>query len=814
MSTFFELLQSVISSDTKPKIILGDVNIDLLTSSNVRFSYESLLNSFGFGIFNRISAEMATRVTPNSATLIDHVLSNLHLDKLNQLIVNDTYLSDHRSLLVQLCDLGLNRATKSRFTTSTNFELIQNDLTALSQYNFDSFHDCLLNIIQKYTSRKLIRVSHPNSKPWFDQELINISKKRDFFYKLKNKYPQNSYITFKFNHFKKLFRLTIKHKKKSFYNKKLRLEGGDPRLFWSVVTEIIFNKIPDRVDNNLFLIHNQVEYTDPLAVSIMFNEYFSAVGTNSQAHFTPSNLMRSVGDDRTLKMFTLTTIEEVTELILSLGETAPGIDFVKASFLKKNVEFFSEFIYRMINDAFNSGKFPVSLKTARVSPIFKKGDKSDISNYRPISVSSVFSKVYELCIKRRLMEFLVKYRIISDRQFGFTSGSSTTSAVVSLLDSVFQRLETRQVTACLFIDIRKAFDCVNYDQLRIILSDYGIRESALNLISDFLTDRKQQVVVGDCMSPLLPLLSGIPQGSILGPILFLIYINEIFSLRLHGQLLLYADDSALIYSARSVDELNQFMREDICILIDFLKKINMQINFEKTKFMIFKYKQEYAYNKLLVDSFSILRVDGFDYLGLWIDHNLTWRPHSVLVLKKISNYAGIFWRLRRMVSIKTLLTVYFAYVQSHLSYMLPVWGASSDSIVREVQIIQSRILKCIFHKPLSFSSRALYTETIPSNILNFKSMADYEAIFFIFKLKHGLVKCNTSLQTNFEITGRVTRGSQLLRRGDFISSLGQRSILYRGITLFNNIPQSLKLISRPQVFKAELRNYLRLSSAF
>jgi hypothetical protein len=142
--------------------------------------------------------------------------------------------------------------------------------------------------------------------------------------------------------------------------------------------------------------------------------------------------------------------------------------------------------------------------------------------------------------------------------------------------------------------------------------------------------------------------------------------------------------------------------------------------------------------------------------------------------------------------------------------MLPVWGASAEHILKEVQSAQSRILRSIFLKPLLFPSKELYKETVPKNILNFKSMADYEAICFIFKLKHGLIKCDATIQTNFEITGRVTRGSQQLRRGDFMSSLGQRSVLYRGITLFNDIPHQLKLITRLQVFKTELKSYLRL----
>jgi hypothetical protein len=511
----------------------------------------------------------------------------------------------------------------------------------------------------------------------------------------------------------------------------------------------------------------------------------------------------------TLSSFSPVNIEEVTGVIRSLNNSASGYDLVKASFLKNNISFFADFMTDMINKTFVSGSFPQSLKVSSVTPIFKGGDRLDVSNYRPISLTSVFSKVVEICIKRRLVVYLDDNNLISNFQFGFRAKSSTTSAAASVVDLVLKHVEEGHATACLFVDISKAFDCLNYKKLETILMSIGMSDMALRVVLSYLENRRQFVVIDSHRSALLALESGVPQGSVLGPLLFLIYINNIFKLKLNGFPILYADDSVLVYKAASLVQLGEFILADIRTLVNFFGALNMKINFDKTKYMIFKMgPNDSALNEIVFENRVISRVDEYEYLGLIIDSTLNWHLHAKKIRNLVSKYAGVFWRLRKILNVKTMLLVYFSHVQSHLLYMLPVWGAASANITGDILKLQSRILKCIFRKPLRFSTNTLYSEIVPRNILMFPHLIEFETIKFIYKLRCGMVRSNSLLCTNFEITGRVTRGSQSLRRGDFISSRGQMSVFYRGITLYNSVPIEIRQ-SNFVVFKGKLLDYFR-----
>jgi hypothetical protein len=194
--------------------------------------------------------------------------------------------------------------------------------------------------------------------------------------------------------------------------------------------------------------------------------------------------------------------------------------------------------------------FPDALKIARVVPIHKEGPTDDPSNYRPISVLSLFSKIFELLIRKRLEILLFSNGIINKNQFGFLKKSSTSSAASNLVNEITTKINNKLKTACLFVDLRKAFDCLKYSSLELILHNLGIRSDAKKLLMSYLTNRQQFVVCNGVQSSMSLVVGGVPQGSVLGPLLFLLYINGIFDLKLNGFVQLYADDMALVYGQK------------------------------------------------------------------------------------------------------------------------------------------------------------------------------------------------------------------------------------------------------------------------
>jgi ribonuclease P/MRP protein subunit RPP40 len=394
-------------------------------------------------------------------------------------------------------------------------------------------------------------------------------------------------------------------------------------------------------------------------------------------------------------------------------------------------------------------------------------------------------------------------------QFGFIKKSSTTSAAIHLIELIVKNLEKTYCTSGLFIDLSKAFDCLKHDHLEKILSSIGIKNCALSLIMDYFKDRTQFVYINSSVSTNLPILNGIQQGSTLGPLIFLLYVNHVFTLPLNGKLILYADDCALIYGSSTYEDLSEQMSHDISMLTSFFNSINLQINLKKSKYIIFKPNSNLVFDSITVNNHKIERVDCYKYLGLFIDSQLKWTHHAKHISKILSKYCALFYRIRNYLKIRTLITIYFAHVHSHLTYMLPVWGGAADFIIDEIQKLQNKILKLIYRKPRLANVDNFYKFTVDESILRFSLLVDYEAAYFIYKVKNGFIKCHSSIQTNYEVSGRVTRGSNQLRRGDFISTAGQKSIFYRGVHEYNKIPETIRSEVNINTFKKSLKKFIR-----
>jgi hypothetical protein len=288
----------------------------------------------------------------------------------------------------------------------------------------------------------------------------------------------------------------------------------------------------------------------------------------------------------------------------------------------------------------DSNIFPDRLKIAKVKTIHKTGDKMNLANYRPISILPALSKIFEIVLKNQINAYLEENNIIDQKQYGFQKQSSTTAAVTQLLYDITSNLENGKKTACLFLDIRKAFDCLNHKSLIIILQKIGFEENALKLLANYLVNRKQFVVINDIDSTYGLIRRGVPQGSVLGPLLFTIYINNIFKLQLHGKPQCFADDTVLVYAENDFTILKQKMEQDLQTLHTWLNMMSLSLNIEKTKFILFRRKNQNLDN--IFDTITIENIDNpeiiactktYNYLGLIIDECLTFSNHIKKVIR-------------------------------------------------------------------------------------------------------------------------------------------------------------------------------------
>ena len=365
------------------------------------------------------------------------------------------------------------------------------------------------------------------------------------------------------------------------------------------------------------------------------------------------------------------TQAQVRRVVKSLKCSAPGWDGPPASVGKQYIDSYIEPLTILTDMSFAQGIFPNKFKLARVVPIYKSGDKKEVSNYRPISVLSFYSKILEKIMYEYVVEFMDKNEIIFKNQFGFRKNHSTQHVVISLIHNIIHSQETDHMVISVFLDLKKAFDCVSHTFLLKKLYQYGIRSATHKWFTSYLTGRTQYFAVDDKKSDIQKITCGVPQGLVLGPLLFIAFANNICNASELLFYILYADGTAVLLKGSVI-----FLRERLVILNEELERINLwlkanklTLNTQKSVFMVFHRARLKSFNPpILINGTQIQEVSSTKYLGLIIDNKLKWIDHIAHIKKKISRGIGIITRVRLFVSKKCLSNLYHAFIYPYLLY--------------------------------------------------------------------------------------------------------------------------------------------------
>lgn len=316
------------------------------------------------------------------------------------------------------------------------------------------------------------------------------------------------------------------------------------------------------------------------------------------------------------------------------------------------------------------------------------------------------------------------------------------------------------------------------------------------MLENYLTGRKQFVQINEIKSGIQNITCGVPQGSILGPTLFLLYVEDIFELQLHGNIQLFADDTALVYGCETLESLKFQMESDLKVLNSWFNDNHLKLNIKKSVFLQFYQKNAEQFNRnslnhLMIGSDKIERVDKAMYLGLQLSSHLNWTQHLNNVKQKIAPMVGLFNRVSRYVTPEVLLSLYMAHIQSHLIYQLSIWGGSTKNKISEIQILQNKALKSLFQFPLDYPTKLLYSP----KILPLSKLIEYEYILIIYKMKKNLIhitNINEILQTNFSITNRVSRTGCHFHLPKLTTDVAMKSLFFEGVKLYNSLPTEWK----------------------
>ena len=331
-----------------------------------------------------------------------------------------------------------------------------------------------------------------------------------------------------------------------------------------------------------------------------------------------------------------TSEEEVTSIVKSLKNShSAGDDNISNALLKNLIHTIIRPLTHIINLSLKMGEFPSQLKTSKIIPLFKSGDKCLASNYRPISLVSSLSKILEKVVHKQLTSFLDKSNLLSLSQYGFRNKSSTELAILDICSHISNNFESKLFTAGVFIDLSKAFDSLDHNILIQKMNNYGIRGTPLKWFCSYLSDRYHYVQIENKKSKVLKVVRGVPQGSILGPILFNIYINDICNCSSILKMVLFADDTTVLLSNSDANELARLMTLELDKLYLWTKYNKLNINFDKTCCILFgpKIRTNPINIKIFFNNNLIKNVSSTKFLGIIITSNLSWLDHIFLSLK-------------------------------------------------------------------------------------------------------------------------------------------------------------------------------------
>ena len=333
------------------------------------------------------------------------------------------------------------------------------------------------------------------------------------------------------------------------------------------------------------------------------------------------------------------------------------------------------------------------LKLAKVIPLHKKESVLNYLNYRPISLLSVFSKIYEKTIYVRIYSYLVKYNMIYSKQFGFRGNHSVNHAIISFTEHIRSLLDKGEYVCGIFVDLEKAFDTVHHDILCEKLKFYGLRGNINTLIKSYLSDRKQFVSINGYDSEIKDVTCGVPQGSSLGPLLFLLYINDLRLCLSETGCGHFADDTFIVFNSKKPKTIETVINYELKKVSKWLRLNKLSLNAAKTEVIFFRSsRHSLDYDKLSIkmNGFKLTPVDYIKYLGMYIDKHLDWNQHVHELTEKLNRANGILSKLRYNTTLDICLQVYYAIFYSYLIYGCNVWGFTLEENINAIQVLQSK----------------------------------------------------------------------------------------------------------------------------
>ena len=799
--------------------IAGDFNINLLNQSSHLLTSQFIDTMFSFSFLPLINRP--TRIAQTSSTLIDNIFTNSPPEHHIISGILTTDISDHlptfhisKHTASNTCHSAQPPLPKSiinaqSLNSMSRALLAQNWSEITENQDLCAAYTHFTQIINRaYTENKPQKCTNTKRKfkPWLTIALRNSIKRKNKLYAIYLKHKTNQSLVF-YKRYKNKLTSLLKTAEKSYYQSKLQCTLKHT---WRLLKELMGQNTMRKTQTEFYI--NNSKITEKETIANEFNNYFVNIGPNliSKIPLTAPNPMSYLDTTKTYPtvFLTPTTTDELNTIICNLKPVSPGFDRITLPILKHIFPIVSTSLAHLINLSLQNGIVPDEIKIAKISPIFKANDASKFTNYRPVSVLPLFSKLFEKIMYARLEQHLKNHAILSPNQFGFRKGHSTTMAISLFVEKIYDILENRNFAIATFLDLSKAFDLVNHNYLLRKVEHYGIRGTALNWIRSYLQNRKQYVDYNNAKSSMLNITCGVPQGSILGPLFFIIYINDL-NQQVHSlHKTLYADDTSLLMSGDNIENTVHELNAHLNTLSQWFTANHLFINTSKTNFMVYSNKKSIVQQNfnLKLDNTSIERVYKTKFLGIIIDSNLNWQHHISLTNNKVSKIIGILLRLRPKVNTQLLITLYNTLILPHLTYCITIWGNTYKKYTKDLITTQKKIIRIITYSPRLTPSAPLFSRL---HILPFSQLYIYHILIFSYKLVHNtlpnIITQSLSPPPTRSYSTRNEHRLPLTFRNLTTSRFG---IKYNIPRFFNKLPTHFKTLNSLPIFKKQIKIHL------
>ncbi len=816
---------------------IQQTNLEAVIGTDQNFCYlkinqnkkiQALLNTFFNNNFIP-TIIMPTRITHNTATLIDNLYlkTKPHSNIKSGIIISD--ISDH--LPIFLCVGNQNRCTKHPKTIITRqmsdgkLNQIKNELSRLNwdelnDMNTNEAHNHFIDKVKEITDNiapeKEIVISRKHSikEKWMTKGLLQSALNKEYLYKKVMHKPHNNpqylnYIKYR-NLFYKLKRIT----KSKFYADQIEENKNDMKNTWKIMKSAM-HKLNDKSNvPQLIKLNNEVLSNDK-DISTAFCNFFTNVGPAYANKIPKSNKK----PEQYMKIRAKNSLflqptdpEEIDNIISNLKpKTSSGHDNINAKFLKYLKNELKVPISLLANKSLTDGIYPETYKLAEVVPIHKNKSKEDINNYRPISLLPTVSKILEKLLHKRVYKFLIKNKILYNSQYGFRPNHSTDNAITELITDLTNNFEEKTNSLSIFLDLSKAFDTIDHKILLRKLTSYGIRGTCYKWFESYLTNRTQYVRINKTKSITKDVTCGVPQGSVLGPLLFIIYTNDLPNSLTHTHAILFADDTTIYTKSNNLKTLFDNVNSDLQNLYDWFNANKLSLNISKTHYMLFT---NYDIPDLTLQNFEIKigsqpieRKKHVKFLGVQIDENLNWHEHIINTMNKVAKTSYSIRMVKNILPKQNLKTLYLTLIQPHLNYGISFWGGTHESHINKLVTQQKKIIRMITNSKYNDHTDPLFEGL---KLLKLKEIHKLNAAKLMYKvckcdLPEPLIKLyglNATLHTHN--TRQIYNPHVRYRR----TQLAARQINHLGPKVWQQLPNNLKTIKNIKLFTKHYKKYL------